>query len=224
MSIGTVGYEGGALVHHCHCGKWGAFGFDVSLREGRLGAWYCGEHRPDKSTGEQARISVTLSDAWLQKAIGVGKTRQANALLKGFKRYGVGDENPEAYHINGAVSEAGVAKHFKQPWKPRLDAVGEVDVAGVIEVRCRPIPGPGRDLGIRPKDRDKHDLPHVLVWVYTEQNYRMELVGWLYGHEGADNPARWNEPSGCWYNPPPYRPLHELEALLPSLLAAVQKS
>jgi hypothetical protein len=35
------------FVHYCHCGKWGAFGYGVSLRQGKLGQWYCAEHRPD---------------------------------------------------------------------------------------------------------------------------------------------------------------------------------
>ena len=30
--------------HYCHCGEWGAFGFNVSLRKGQLGTWYCAEH------------------------------------------------------------------------------------------------------------------------------------------------------------------------------------
>jgi hypothetical protein len=44
---GFVGYdEDGHFVHYCHCGKWGSFGHNVSLREGKLGTWYCREHRP----------------------------------------------------------------------------------------------------------------------------------------------------------------------------------
>lgn len=44
---GFVGHEpSGALVHYCHCGKWGSFGEGVSLRKDQLGAWYCGAHRP----------------------------------------------------------------------------------------------------------------------------------------------------------------------------------
>jgi len=44
---GFVGYdEEGRFVHYCACGEWGSFGYNVSLRTGRLGTWYCREHRP----------------------------------------------------------------------------------------------------------------------------------------------------------------------------------
>ena len=208
---GTVGYEGNALVHHCHCGKWGAFGFDVSLREGKLGAWYCGEHRPDKSAGEQARVVIRLSEVWLAKAVEAGKARNADAVSRGQTPWGVQGSDTEVQNIIGAVAEVGVAKHYKQRWTPGVGIIGGVDVDGKLEVRARPIPGPGLDLGIRP--HDKQDKPFVLAWVYTD-DYRIELVGWLYGYEGMHNSRRWNEPSKCWFNPPPYRPLHELETLL----------
>jgi hypothetical protein len=34
-----------AFVHYCHCGQWGAFGYGVDLLHGKLGRWYCAEHR-----------------------------------------------------------------------------------------------------------------------------------------------------------------------------------
>jgi hypothetical protein len=34
------------LLHYCQCGEWGAFGYNVDLRNGKLGNWYCFEHRP----------------------------------------------------------------------------------------------------------------------------------------------------------------------------------
>ena len=38
---------GGALLHFCvECGRFGPFGYGVSLRAGQLGRWYCREHRP----------------------------------------------------------------------------------------------------------------------------------------------------------------------------------
>ena len=37
----------GVFLHYCcQCGRFGAFGYGVHLRTGRLGRWYCGEHRP----------------------------------------------------------------------------------------------------------------------------------------------------------------------------------
>jgi len=34
-----------AFMHYCHCGRWGAFGYDVDLVHGKTGRWYCTEHR-----------------------------------------------------------------------------------------------------------------------------------------------------------------------------------
>jgi hypothetical protein len=37
----------GLFSHFCaECGAWGAFGYGVNLRAGRLGRWYCATHRP----------------------------------------------------------------------------------------------------------------------------------------------------------------------------------
>jgi hypothetical protein len=37
----------GLLLHFCaECGRWGPYGYDVRLRAGRPGRWYCAEHRP----------------------------------------------------------------------------------------------------------------------------------------------------------------------------------
>jgi hypothetical protein len=34
-------------LHFCaECGAWGAFGYGVNIRLGRLGRWYCAAHRP----------------------------------------------------------------------------------------------------------------------------------------------------------------------------------
>jgi hypothetical protein len=46
-----VGQPGdGAFSHFCvECGAWGAYGFDVSLRAGKLGRWYCRDHRPNRT-------------------------------------------------------------------------------------------------------------------------------------------------------------------------------
>ena len=34
-----------AFMHYCHCGKWGPFGYGVDLLHGKIGRWYCMEHR-----------------------------------------------------------------------------------------------------------------------------------------------------------------------------------
>jgi hypothetical protein len=44
---GRVADQNGVFVHFCvECGRWGAYGYGVNLRAGRLGRWYCAAHRP----------------------------------------------------------------------------------------------------------------------------------------------------------------------------------
>jgi hypothetical protein len=39
----------GVFLHFCcRCGRFGAFGYGAHLKAGRLGSWYCREHRPDR--------------------------------------------------------------------------------------------------------------------------------------------------------------------------------
>ena len=40
--------EAGRFIHYCWCGKCGSFGVGCVLREGKLGKYYCAEHRPDR--------------------------------------------------------------------------------------------------------------------------------------------------------------------------------
>jgi hypothetical protein len=41
----------GVFLHFCaECGAYGAFGYGVSRRAGRLGRWYCANHRPQSET------------------------------------------------------------------------------------------------------------------------------------------------------------------------------
>ena len=63
---GFVGYSAkGLFVHYCQCGAWGAFGFGVSVRTGKLGTWYCAEHNPERRTGNVREKDGTegVSDA-----------------------------------------------------------------------------------------------------------------------------------------------------------------
>jgi hypothetical protein len=40
------------FLHFCvECGAYGAFGYGVNLRVGRLGRWYCRAHRPHQRQG-----------------------------------------------------------------------------------------------------------------------------------------------------------------------------
>ena len=36
----------GHFVHYCWCGQWGSFGVGCFLLRGKLGTWFCREHRP----------------------------------------------------------------------------------------------------------------------------------------------------------------------------------
>ena len=44
--------DGVRFEHLCHCGAWGYFGYDVALLRGRVGTWYCAEHRPEEEDVE----------------------------------------------------------------------------------------------------------------------------------------------------------------------------
>jgi hypothetical protein len=157
---------------------------------------------------------LTLSAHWLERSIGIGKQRFAFAERMGWVNYGA-QQAREEFDINGCVAEAGGGKRFNLPWHANVGVIDGVDVGKIIEIRGR---RPYSDLGIRPWHKDKRELPHVLVWVY--EDYSMDFRGWLYGHEGMhhENPElhrrRWSASSMCWYNPPPYRPLEELDRIL----------
>jgi hypothetical protein len=159
-------------------------------------------------------MMLTLSDHWRVKAVDIGMQRHAFAMRQGYENYGVSD-GEQSFDVKGAVAECGVAAYYRQPWLANVGNIKGVDVGKIIEVRGRP---PGGDLGFRPKDKPKRELPVVLVWV--NDDYSMRLMGWLYGYEccheeGTEaHKKRWNAKSGCWYNPPPYRLLDELSRLL----------
>lgn len=46
----VVELPSGLFSHFCtECGAWGAFGYGVNMRAGRLGRWYCATHRPQEA-------------------------------------------------------------------------------------------------------------------------------------------------------------------------------
>ena len=46
---GRVGERDGVFVHFCAvCGAWGAYGYGVNLVGGRMGRWFCADHRPQR--------------------------------------------------------------------------------------------------------------------------------------------------------------------------------
>jgi hypothetical protein len=47
--VGKIGptWDDNYFEHYCWCGKWGAFGKRVNLRQGELGQWFCFEHWND---------------------------------------------------------------------------------------------------------------------------------------------------------------------------------
>ena len=51
---GRIEEQPDAFLHFCcECGRWGANGYGVDLRKGRLGQWYCAAHRPEPTAGAQ---------------------------------------------------------------------------------------------------------------------------------------------------------------------------
>jgi hypothetical protein len=46
---GRIENCGSTFLHFCvECGRFGPYGYDVRLRAGRLGRWYCHDHRPQE--------------------------------------------------------------------------------------------------------------------------------------------------------------------------------
>jgi hypothetical protein len=52
--------EHGRFIHYCHCGKWGTHGVGYFPREGKLGRWYCREHRPVLESDASAAAPVPV--------------------------------------------------------------------------------------------------------------------------------------------------------------------
>jgi hypothetical protein len=53
----------GLFLHFCEeCGAWGAFGYGVSLRTGKLGRWYCAAHRPRAGVGSSMGLGLEQPD------------------------------------------------------------------------------------------------------------------------------------------------------------------
>ena len=49
---GRIVVQDGLFLHFCiECGRFGAFGYGVHLGAGKLGRWYCAEHRPANGSG-----------------------------------------------------------------------------------------------------------------------------------------------------------------------------
>ena len=111
----------------------------------------------------------------------------------------------------GARAEKVCADHFKLPFNASVGNTRNIDLADLIEVRCRR--GALADLGIRPKDKMR--LPHVLVRYYGEC---IDIVGWLCGWEGRERAEqlkiRLCPIRKVWYVPPPYHSVRSLEQWL----------
>jgi hypothetical protein len=170
-----------------------------------------GRYRQAPEPQRQQAGPMKLSPEWEAKAIKIGEARNAYAKSRRLERYG-NDGGPSdlIFDIRGAIAEAGVAKHYKQPWHANVGVLTGVDVGEIIEVRSRKH---GGDHNIRP--HDKRELPHVVVWVYDDYSY--DIRGWLFAYEGMRNKTvedHWFEKNQCWYVPPPFRPLEELAELL----------
>jgi hypothetical protein len=53
----------GRFIHHCQCGAEAGFGYGVDLRHGKLGTWFCAEHRPDKPTERENPRDLALENS-----------------------------------------------------------------------------------------------------------------------------------------------------------------
>jgi hypothetical protein len=57
---GRIEERDGLFLHFCFdCGAWGAYGYGINLRSGRLGRWYCAVHRPWAGVGSTTDATGT---------------------------------------------------------------------------------------------------------------------------------------------------------------------
>jgi hypothetical protein len=79
-------------------------------------------------------------------------------------------------HIEGALGENAVARHFGVYWSARIGKPGPGDI-GRTEVKTRP--HRGGDLIVQ--RHNPAEVPYILVWRVSHMVY--DLVGWAWGYD-----------------------------------------
>jgi hypothetical protein len=138
-------------------------------------------------------VFLTHAEVELAALIGIKRFLSARKLGR-MHRYGAEGKLDFWLDIQGAIGEAAVAKHSNQYWLPDDTEVDLKAIPGDVgrrQVRCRPL---GRDrLLLHPDDPDEAAFVLALGPAWTKTGAELELVGWVWGHEGK-NPKFWGDP------------------------------
>lgn len=100
--------------------------------------------------------------------------------------HGKKDEDDWQCHIEGALSEAALAKHLNLYWSGKGD-LGGPDI-GDIDVRSTPLPG-GRLI------LHKEDPDDRVFYLLTGLNGTYEIRGWILARDGKKEEF-WEDPTG----------------------------
>jgi hypothetical protein len=101
----SVGYDHeDRFIHYCHCGAWGAHGFDVSFRAGQLGVWFCDQHKGEYD-GTEGREAT-------RNARGESQAEQGQAARDG---EGAGRQGKDQEHRQD-VGREGVEAPISELW------------------------------------------------------------------------------------------------------------
>ncbi len=139
----------------------------------------------------------------------------ANDFSEGLHRYTI-----------SAMAEFVVAREFNLFWQDGVGSYAAGDVGGIIEVRCRTIPGSGLDIGFKVTDTVDGDgqpknKPFVLVHAHLacskKETLKFDMVGWIYAQDGwAAGKANGTLKGVNFVQPalPPLRKMSELHSIL----------
>ncbi len=120
-------------------------------------------------------ILVRLTSSELIQAAMIGTMRRIQDIKKGRRpQYGIGHDREWQADMMGAIGELVVAKTLNRFWNGALGDLGAADVDHSFEVRTRS--EHWHDLLLH--DKDKDDLPYILVTGYNDVYV---IRGWIYG-------------------------------------------
>src|SRR5215471_8587845 len=145
----------------------------------------------------------------------VGLRRHIAAIARSLDHHWSGTESDLFdHHIVGAMGEYAVASVFNLFWHEHVGDIGERDVGGLIDLRTRR-PDNGRDLAIRPKDKD--GKPILLVHARPPE---FALVGWIPSASQGRAIGEWNDRARVHFVPgavPPLLPVKQLFDLVDAM-------
>jgi hypothetical protein len=185
--------------HLCHCGRWGAFGYGRFMRQGEMGTWYCGKHRPQGPVPVNEVIVALTADqiAWVDDK---SYKRTVERWEQGARPQGgqpVDFDTWVAENKMGARGEAAVRVWSGKTIRWRfLEPLNKTDANGVRER----MPDFGDFIDVKTVNYSRAQLwltpaappewAFLLVSCNLHPQYR--IIGWCYGRDAMVD-QYWNE-------------------------------